>query len=128
MTVDSLADRDMFMRFRGGGIGHRYPQEFEAQLSGAGWGTSWPSMKDRDPEPDPEVTEPTQKPAHVQGGQDDSGNWIDLEDDSDGSEGDDGNLKELVDGDGEDKERPMPDGEEGDASMDEDDIHVDPNI
>ena len=48
----SLADRDTFMRFRGGGVGHMYMHHIEPWLDGTGWGTSWPSLQDRDPDPD----------------------------------------------------------------------------
>ena len=47
-----LADRDMFMRFRGGGVGHLYMRQIEPWLDATGWGTSWPSLKHKDPYPD----------------------------------------------------------------------------
>lgn len=40
------------MRFRGGGVGHKSLWEFEESLRSTGWGTSWPCLADRDPEPD----------------------------------------------------------------------------
>ena len=48
-----LVDRDMFMRFRGGGIGHRYMRQVEPWLDATGWGASWPSFTHRNPEPVP---------------------------------------------------------------------------
>ena len=36
------------MRFRGGGIGHRYMRQIEPWLDGTGWGMSWPSFGDRE--------------------------------------------------------------------------------
>jgi hypothetical protein len=47
-----LADRDMFMRFRGGGVGHLYMRQIEPWLDATGWGASWPLLRDRDPYPD----------------------------------------------------------------------------
>jgi hypothetical protein len=47
-----LADRDMFMRFRGGGVGHLYMRQIEPWLDATGWGASWPMLRDRDPCPD----------------------------------------------------------------------------
>ena len=41
----------MFMRFRGGGIGHRYMRQVEPWLDTTGWGASWPSFDHRSPEP-----------------------------------------------------------------------------
>jgi len=113
LTSLSLADRDMFMRFRGGAVGHLHMREIDEQLDRAGWGSSWPSLKDRDPEPDVQDVayewENSADEASVEGG-------------SNNSESDDEELRNLVDGDGEDKERPMPDGEdevEDDDSIDE---------
>ena len=40
------------MRFRGGGVGHDYMRAVEPWLDLTGWGTSWPPLNDRDPEPD----------------------------------------------------------------------------
>ena len=42
----------MFMRFRGGGVGHLYMRQIEPWLDATGWGASWPSLIDRDPCPD----------------------------------------------------------------------------
>ena len=47
-----LADHDMFMRFRGGGVGHLYMHQIEPWLDETGWGSSWPLLRDRDPCPD----------------------------------------------------------------------------
>ena len=119
ITIQSLADRDMFMRFRGGAVGHVDTWEINQQLNEAGWGTSWPSLKDRDPEPD------VQDVADGRKGQDNGANEVDLDEGSDDSDWYDENLKNVVDGEGEDKERPMPDDEDDDGSMDED-IHLAP--
>lgn len=56
-----LADRDMFMRFRGGGVGHMYMRYIEPWLDGTGWGKSWPSLHDRDPAVD-QLQEAVQNP------------------------------------------------------------------
>ena len=42
------------MRFWGGGIGHIYMRQVEPWLDGTGWGTSWPSLRCQDPDPDSE--------------------------------------------------------------------------
>jgi hypothetical protein len=47
-----LVDRDMFMRFRGGGVGHLYMRHIEPWLDRTGWGASWPLLSNRDPHPD----------------------------------------------------------------------------
>jgi len=39
------------MRFRRGGIGHRYMQQVEPWLDATGWGASWPSFTHRVPSP-----------------------------------------------------------------------------
>ena len=46
----------MFMRFRGGGVGHHYMREVEPWLDSTGWGASWPVLDGRDPEPDVDNT------------------------------------------------------------------------
>lgn len=53
----------MFMRFRGGGVGHNYMQMVEPHLNATGWGTSWPVLEDRDPEPDEDPTRGDHKDA-----------------------------------------------------------------
>ena len=53
-TTYRLADRDMFMRFRGSGVGHMYMRQVEPWLDATGWGTAWPLLKDRDPDLDHE--------------------------------------------------------------------------
>jgi hypothetical protein len=40
----------MFMRFRGGGIGHMYMRPIEPWLDRTGWGNSWPSLQHMEPE------------------------------------------------------------------------------
>src|ERR1700761_5895917 len=53
LTHYSLVDRDMFMRFRGGGTGHGYMRHIESWLDGTGWGTTWPSLSHMEPSPQP---------------------------------------------------------------------------
>lgn len=36
---NSFVDRDMFMRFRGGGVGHLYMRAIEIRLAETGWGS-----------------------------------------------------------------------------------------
>jgi hypothetical protein len=43
----------MFMRFRGGGVGHTYMRQVEPWLDAAGWGSTWPSLANRYPDPEP---------------------------------------------------------------------------
>lgn len=50
------------MRFRGGGVGHMYMRQVEPWLDATGWGATWPSLEDREPEDqgcDPSITEGT---------------------------------------------------------------------
>ena len=35
----SFVDRDIFMRYRGGGVGHQYMREIETWLAETGWGS-----------------------------------------------------------------------------------------
>jgi len=104
-----LAGRDMFMRFRGGGIGHVYMRQVEPWLDATGWGTTWPSLSDR--EPDPTGLTPTSEGERASEGGGDT-----MIDDSEGSasEGDD----EDEDVDGEDPEQPEEDAD-GDEDEDE---------
>ena len=51
--LDRLVDHDMFMRFRGGGVGHQYMRQVEPWLDKTRWGTQWPSLSNRDPDPSP---------------------------------------------------------------------------
>ena len=102
----------MFMRFHGGGIGHMYMRQIEPWLDATGWGTTWPSLKDRDPDPDSEPplgdgdsSRPTT-----------SGNSLhDMEGDESGADeegGEDIDMSELEDEDGKDPEQPEEDEED----------------
>jgi hypothetical protein len=111
-----LADRDMFMRFRGGGVGHMYMRQVEPWLDATGWGTTQPSLGGRYPEPGCEppphseggATGPTVSThGHRQSGGDHSGGSEDEDEDPD-SEGD-ADTEGLEDGDGEDPELPEED-------------------
>lgn len=109
-----LADRDMFMRFRGGGIGHIYMRQVEPWLNNTGWGGAWPSLKDRDPDPDldQDLDQERLRPhENMRGSTEDSqacqGREMDEEDDEGG-----GNTSEEEDADGEDQEQPEIDEDE----------------
>ena len=102
-----LADRDTFMRFRGGGIGHMYMRHIEPWLDATGWGTMWPSLHARDPDPDIEPI-PLSQNGQATEGDGDSENEDSSDEDSD-----------MEDGDGEDLEQ--PESEEGDSDEDDDD-------
>ena len=104
-----LVDRDMFMRFRGGGVGHMYMREIEPWLDGTGWGAMWPSLGERDPDPSPPDTTTARPILPVQASQGDDENMDSSDGDSSSDESDD-------DGDGEDPEQPEVD----DADSDED--------
>ena len=100
-----LADRDTFMRFRGGRIGHMYMCHIEPWLDSTRWGTMWPSLQDRDPDPDLEPM-PLSQIGQITEGDGDS------EDEDSGDEDSD-----MEDGDGEDLEQ--PESEEGDSDNDD---------
>ena len=51
MTWNRLVDWDMFMHFRGGGVGHTHMRHIEPWLDRTGWGTTWPSLDHREPAP-----------------------------------------------------------------------------
>ena len=105
-----LADRDLFMRFRGGGIGHRYMRHIEPWLNATGWGTEWPILSDRDPNPGQSNTEHPAPASHGRTGGEEGGGEEDSEDSDDG-EGEKG----VQDGDGDDGS-----GEDSDLEIDED--------
>ena len=107
-----LADRDMFMRFHGGGVGHMYMCQIEPWLDSTGWGTTWPSLKDRDPDPDSERPQDnigSNRPTN-------SGNTLCNTEGDEGSadeeSGEDTDMNELEDEDGEDPERSEEDEED----------------
>ena len=109
----------MFMRFRGGGVGHLYMRHVEPWLDATGWGTTWPSLRDREPaDPQPEAPQRTDKgPAPTgipEGGQ---RGESDDDDDDDEEEADAG---ELTDHDAEDLEQPEDsDNDDSDKDSDE---------
>jgi hypothetical protein len=103
-----LADRDMFMRFRGGGVGHMYMRHVEPWLDAAGWGATWPSLGDRYPDPTPQEGINTGPAPSTQSLHQSS------DDDEDSGEGTD--TSGLEDDDGEDPEQP----DESDSNDDSD--------
>jgi hypothetical protein len=109
--ASSLADRDMFMRLRGGGIGHIYMRQIEWWLDATGWGRAWPSLGGRDPSPDL-PSEDNDSPAHrSHNREDDVG---DEDEDGDENENENENEGDVDDEDGEDQEHP----EESDDNSD----------
>ena len=95
------------MRFRGGGVGHMYMRQVEPWLDATGWGTTWPSLQNREPEPAqaaPMHSGDSARPApesRQSGGGDGGSGDEDSEDDKDPGE--------MDDGDGEDLEQPEED-------------------
>jgi hypothetical protein len=71
----SFVDRDMFMRYRGGGVGHKYMRAIEQWLWETGWGGKVPNAEES--EPDTAEEEPI--PAPDKGGSD-SGTGSDSDD------------------------------------------------
>jgi len=117
-----LVDRDMFMRFRGGGIGHMYMHQVEPWLDATGWGATWPSLKDRDPDPDfepPSQENNTGSALTTQGDQAYEGE----ETSGDEGGGEDTDMSKIEDGDGEDPEQP----DDEDTSDDDGDGGQNPN-
>jgi len=116
--ASSLADRDMFMRFRGGGIGHIYMRQIEWWLDATGWGTTWPSLGGKDPSPDP-LSEDGSSPGR--GSNNEEGDVGDEEEDEDedgdGDEDENGGEGEgdVDDEDGEDQEQPEESDDDSDA-------------
>jgi len=108
-----LADRDMFMRFRGGGVGHMYMRQVEPWLDATGWGTMWPALGDREPVSSrPTPPAPANRASEVD-------EDTDEDTESDDSEDETGNVDDNgEDDDGEDPEQPE---EEKDLDEDEDD-------
>jgi len=104
-----FADRDMFMRFRGGGVGHMYMRQVEPWLDATGWGKVWPVLSDREPVGTTPIP-PTQPNQASEDGED----IISDSEDNDSDAG--GNVEDK---DGEDPEQPE---EEEDLEEDEDDV------
>jgi len=115
MITSSLADRDMFMRFRGGGIGHIYMRQIEWWLDATGWGTTWPSLGGKDPCPDP-LSEDGNSPGHgSNNGEDDVG---DEGEDGDEDEDEVESEGDVDDEDGEDQEQPEESDDDSDSGED----------
>jgi hypothetical protein len=103
----------MFMRFRGGGVGHMYMRQVEPWLDATGWGATWPTLTDRDPDKaheQPPAEGNTAGPAipahnHQQSNEGDE------------DSGEDTDTGELEDDDGDDPEQPEDD-EDGDSDED----------
>lgn len=111
----------MFMRYRGGGIGHLYMRETEQWLNSSKWGSSWPSsLRDRDPNPDQELPPHNSSSAAATSAQSrgygSDSTEGDLGGDSESDEehvgSDPGELTDE-DGDGDDPEHPTGDSDEG---------------
>ena len=101
----------MFMRFRGGGVGHTYMRQVEPWLDATGWGNTWPSLKDREPADsgDGETNSPG-----VPGRK----TTEDEDEESEESE-EDSDADDMGDGDAEDLERPeSPDVDDSDEDLD----------
>ena len=112
MLASSLADRDMFMRFRGGGIGHIYMRQIEQWLDTTGWGTTWPLLRGEDPNPDL-PSDNGDSPGHgIDGVEEDVEEDGDRGEDED-DEGDVGKGN-VDDEDGEDQEQPVDSDEDSD--------------
>ena len=112
ITVSSLADRDMFMRFRGGGIGHIYMRHIEWSLDAAGWGATWPPLGGKDPNPDPPSESGNGPERNVGNGE----NGVDDDDGGEGEDEDDEvNERDTDNEDGEDQEQPEDSDGDSDA-------------
>ena len=121
-----LVDRDMFMRFRGGGVGHRYMRQVEPWLDATGWGASWPSFTHRIPEPAPTQQDSAHgqgdgNPATTQGsvgnsmeggGSGGAGNAEEESEDDEDDEDDEGGNLWCLDGNGEGNDPEQPDEDE----------------
>jgi hypothetical protein len=110
----------MFMRFRGGGVGHTYMRQVEPWLDATGWGTTWPSLKDREPPLEDELNPSPHNGKEAGPATSARGHPQTCGDDEDSGEEDDGvdiGIDELEDGDGEDQEQP----EDDDDNEEEDD-------
>jgi len=110
--IYSLADRDMFMRFRGGGIGHMYMRSIEPWLDSTGWGKSWPSLSNRDPNPDCNDAKASTTGQHSSTNEGDGGESGDSSDKVD---------EDVDDDDGEDLEQLVDTEEDEEESSDEED-------
>ena len=111
------------MRFRGGGVGHLYMCHVEPWLDATGWGTAWPSLRDREPvNPQPEAPQHTNEgPAPTGIPQGDQSGRSNDEEDNDGEEADMGELADhdAEDLDAEDLEQPE-DSDNDDSDTDSD--------
>ena len=91
------------MRFCGGGIGHRYMCMIEPWLDQTGWGTMWPSLEDREPNPGPAGVSPlhTQRaqPTAYEGGNQEDGNDVSEMDEDEDDEDGEGNDPEQQEDD-----------------------------
>lgn len=114
----------MFMRYRGGGIGHLYMREVQQRLDSSRWGSYWPnSLRDRDPSPDQEP--PPQDGSNAAATSAQNGGYKsdctegDLGEDSD----DVGSDRELTDEDGEGDD-PEHSGQDSDEDTEEEEERV----
>jgi hypothetical protein len=99
--VVSFVDRDMFMRYRGGGVGHTYMRVVEQWLQETGWGHEVPDADEPEPyvaaedEGLPQQEEPEDGsdleagsnfggPDELGGGDDNEGETVEEEDDDEG--------------------------------------------
>ena len=128
--LDRLVDRDMFMRFCGGGVGHRYMRQVEPWLDKTGWGSQWPSLSNRDPDPSP-IHQGMDGSNDQAGGDmegidedEDEDEEMDEDEDDDDGEGndpeqldDDDDLDEEEDGGGNAARRSDPESEEDEEAV-----------
>jgi len=81
-------------------------RQVEPWLGATGWGTTWPTFKDRDPDPDchppPHNTDIAGPAPPIQGDQINEGE----ESSGDENSGEDAEMSEMEDNDGEDPEQP----------------------
>ena len=81
--VASFVDRDMFMRYRGGGVGHIYMRAIEQWLGETGWGQGIPNTGGSEPqgEGQPQQEESEDESDSERGSDSDSTHELDQEDD-----------------------------------------------
>ena len=116
------------MRFRGGGIGHIYMRQVEPWLDATGWGTSWPLLEGRDPDPDSEPVTPANGDEATSDEEEsdtkdseDEGSDIDDDDGEDPEQPDEEEDESDDDDVGGDVKRPMEGGEGGSDGNETDD-------
>jgi len=112
------------MRFRGGGVGHRYMRQIEPWLDGTGWGAAWPSFNHRIPDLGP--TGQAGIDGQVNGN---STRAMGEESDGEGG-GAESPEQPEEDGEGDDPEQPEDDDQDEDEDEDETgkaDRHADPD-